>query len=151
VKKKYRIISIIPPVFIMVGIFYFSHQTAVESSNLSGYFVERWFGFMENLFKWDINFFGNVIRKSAHMTEYAILAITVSFSLYAYEKKGIGLILRSEVICILYAMTDEFHQLFIPGRSGEITDVFIDGFGALIGCLLFILIIKKILVRIYTI
>ena len=38
-------------------------------------------------------------------------------------------------IATAYAVTDEFHQLFVPGRSGQMTDVMIDSGGALVGLL----------------
>ena len=40
----------------------------------------------------------------------------------------------------LYACTDELHQLFVSGRSGQFTDVLIDTLGALFGCLLLLMI-----------
>lgn len=45
------------------------------------------------------------------------------------------------IICMLYAISDELHQLFIPGRSAEIRDVFIDSFGATVGIFIYILFI----------
>lgn len=72
------------------------------------------------------------IRKCGHMTEYAILGVLLllAFSAYTYsswrwEAAFIG--------GVMYAASDEIHQLFIPGRSGQITDVLIDSAGLLIG------------------
>ena len=42
----------------------------------------------------------------------------------------------SFIICFLYASSDEFHQLFVPGRSGQVTDIFIDLIGVVLGLLL---------------
>jgi VanZ family protein len=42
----------------------------------------------------------------------------------------------------LYAASDEFHQLFVPGRSGEVKDVLIDSAGAVTGALLFYLALR---------
>lgn len=50
------------------------------------------------------------------------------------------------LICVLYAISDEVHQKFIPGRSGEVRDVIIDTAGASVGIsvyLLFGMIVKK--------
>ena len=41
------------------------------------------------------------------------------------------------VICVLYAITDEYHQTFVAGRSGELRDVVIDSLGALLGILIY--------------
>lgn len=74
------------------------------------------------------------IRKLAHFSEYALLAIFVLIALrYSAEKKGRKLYLLSEGICILYAAVDEVHQLFVPGRSGMLSDVLIDSAGATTG------------------
>ena len=75
------------------------------------------------------------VRKTAHATEYAILAGLVigAFTVSAIRWKNV---LISVCISVLYAATDEFHQLFVPGRSGRITDVLIDGCGAFAGTLI---------------
>lgn len=75
------------------------------------------------------------VRKAAHATEYLILF----FLIY-----GTVAPLRLEIpvswgIATLYACTDEFHQLFVPGRSGEVRDVMIDSSGALAGVLILLL------------
>lgn len=145
-KKLLRGMSIIPAFVIMIGIFIFSSQTAVESSGLSSGITEQLFDLMVHVFSIELQVSDRVIwldlvetivRKAAHMTEYAMLAIAVSFSFYVYGKRIVNLILWSEIICVLYAITDEIHQLFIPGRSGQAMDVLIDGCGAMIGCLIF--------------
>lgn len=152
-KKKHRILSTIPAIIIMIVIFCFSNQKAVESSKLSGGIVESIYSLNESIFTLELpieerihrlDLLETIIRKAAHMTEYGILAIALSYSFYIYDKRGISLILWSEAIAVLYAATDEFHQLFIPGRSGQVTDVLIDGLGALIGCILFYFASKKI-------
>lgn len=50
----------------------------------------------------------------------------------------------------LYACTDEFHQLFVPGRTGQIFDVFVDTLGATFGCLLVLGVLKIKQARIKT-
>lgn len=151
-KKKYRILSIIPALIIMCVIFYYSHQEAAESSKLSGGIIENIFSLIERIFTLELpieerihwlELLETIIRKAAHMTEYSILAIALSYGFYVYDKRGISLIVWAEVAAILYAATDEFHQLFIPGRSGQVTDVLIDGLGAFLGCILFYAISKK--------
>ena len=46
-------------------------------------------------------------------------------------------VLLASIICIIYALTDEFHQTFIDGRSGQISDVFLDSSGSLIATVVF--------------
>lgn len=151
-KRKHRILSTIPALIIMIVIFCFSHQEAAESSKLSGGIIENIFSLNERLFALELptaeriywlELLETILRKATHMAEYGLLAIAVSYSFYVYDKRGFPLIIWSEVVAVLYAATDEFHQLFIPGRSGQVTDILIDGIGALIGCLLFIIFKKN--------
>lgn len=72
-----------------------------------------------------------IFRKFSHAFVYLILAILVANALNVSNIKKVFLF--TILICILYAASDEIHQLYIPGRSGEVRDVMIDTFGALIG------------------
>lgn len=71
------------------------------------------------------------VRKGAHMSEYGILALLcfalISFFRWMPAKSSCLLAL---LLAFLYACTDEFHQRFVPGRSGSFTDVMIDTSGA---------------------
>jgi len=110
------------------------------------------------------------IRKLAHMSEYALLAWTVFLpTIYYFQediltqkrvlmaaeietvpqgrKKIVGksickLAVISVLVCMCYAATDEFHQLFIEGRSGSVCDVLIDTIGAVLGVLAFLCVRK---------
>ena len=121
----------------MKGVFNFSAQNASQSSNLS-----LW---VASLITDDTNYqlvLEPYIRKVAHFSEYAIggslyLALFATFKIK--EEKQI---LFASVLGFLYAITDEFHQLFIEGRSGQIKDVFIDTLGAITGALIMGTIIK---------
>lgn len=115
-KKIFRLLTL----GIMLTIFWFSNQDANVSDTQSVFFAML----LPFLSVW-------VIRKIAHMTLYAILAFCAACSQIKPSFKKVLL------FCACYACTDEFHQLFIPGRSGEIRDVCIDCLGACIGFLLF--------------
>lgn len=79
------------------------------------------------------------VRKMAHVTEYAILGcLLTNLCLSLSMKKAY---MWSWLMGSAYAATDEFHQLFVPGRSGQITDVMLDSVGCLTGCLLIYLIL----------
>lgn len=81
------------------------------------------------------------VRKIAHITEYLILGFLMFNLLKQYSVTNIYYAI---ILCILYSCTDEFHQLFINGRSGSFRDVLIDTIGILLGTYLYkILIIKK--------
>jgi len=127
-------------------IFYLSNQPASQSAHLSTgiknellavlmYFMPG----IENIELRSLDFY---IRKNAHFIAYFILGVLTLFALVqSAAKKPANLAL---LFCILYAMSDEFHQLFIPGRSGQFRDVLIDGAGAVLGVLLTTIVINRI-------
>ena len=137
-----KIIKIILIVSWMMFIFHLSHQPASVSAGQSG-------GFITMLIK--IPIIGNIvspiltssigefiIRKSAHMFLYFVLALLTFKLIYIKDKDFenkviIKKLLISLAIVFLYACTDELHQLFIPGRSGEFRDVMVDTLGGSIG------------------
>lgn len=75
------------------------------------------------------------VRKGAHMTEYGVLAM-LWLGVLAGEEITRKRAVIAIVLTALYASTDEFHQLFVPGRSGQVRDVLIDSCGAAIGVLI---------------
>jgi VanZ family protein len=69
------------------------------------------------------------VKKGGHMIGYALLALSFW---YALEWKGDRRWL-AWLLALLYAMTDEFHQMYVPGRNSSIWDVVIfDNLGGLI-------------------
>jgi VanZ family protein len=79
-----------------------------------------------------------IVRKAAHFTEYAILALLAA---RAFATSHQALLRRrwfitSLVLVILYALSDELHQTFVPSRTGSIYDSFIDMSGGLTALLL---------------
>ena len=85
------------------------------------------------------------LRKCAHATEYAILAIFIIITINEYTNKrySISKIIITILICFIYSLTDEFHQSFVPGRTSLFTDCLIDTTGSIITCLMYT-IIKKV-------
>ncbi len=116
----------IPAIIMMIVIFLFSHQPATASSAASGQLLT----FIQNTF--NITLTETLIRKSAHMFEYAILTLTFFYGFYHTKFFREQQYLLALMSCFLYACTDEIHQLFIEGRSGQISDVFIDTSGGAI-------------------
>ncbi len=80
------------------------------------------------------------IRKLAHFSEYLILALLWLNALRLSKVKKKYLI--TVIICVLYAMTDEFHQTFTPGRVGHYLDVLIDSSGSITGTLFYYIVSK---------
>ena len=84
------------------------------------------------------------IRKTAHMTEYAILGMLVYTALLTDGIAAEIGTLAAVIITFLLACTDEFHQLYVPGRAGKFTDVLIDTTGCIIGMAIYYFIYKGI-------
>lgn len=73
---------------------------------------------------------GSIVRKIAHVLEYALLGLLIHLLLRAYgvQKRWLAVALG-----VIYAVTDEVHQAFVPGRLGTPVDVMIDAAGVIIG------------------
>ncbi|WP_100374125.1 VanZ family protein [Bacillus sp. FJAT-45037] len=126
----------------MALIFYLSHQPAAESSALSGGVMESIVAVVEIIFptiQQHLDTFHFFIRKGAHFFAYFILGLLVIHALRGGRLNGYRRVLLALTICVLYAISDEVHQLFISGRSGEVTDVLIDSAGASVGIALYLI------------
>ena len=84
-----------------------------------------------------------IVRKMAHFTEYLILGILVLQLLSDYTKINKRVLIISFLICYFYAISDEIHQIFIPGRTAKVLDIFIDGTGSLVGIILYSIYFNK--------
>lgn len=147
--RAIKIFWILLAVFWMAVIFRFSGQRAQVSSEISGSLsyrlagrVSEWcsFGWGEETLLRYADLWEHPLRKAAHMTEYAILAglFLGNFFQYSIRRKYFPAWLCSTC----YAATDEFHQLFVEGRSGQVTDVCIDSIGALLGlCVIYLMLL----------
>ena len=79
-----------------------------------------------------------IVRKIAHISEYALLNISIYFGIYknSIRKNFQRNIILAVFISLLYSISDEFHQSFVPGRVGTYKDVLIDFSGILISSLI---------------
>ena len=98
-------------------------------------FFREWESLSEEDFIILIGRFTFFIRKAAHITEFAVLGALLSLVLMTFEKSFRFRFLVSFLTGLLYAASDEFHQLFVEGRSGSVFDVLVDAVGILIGCM----------------
>ena len=131
-----RIVSISLVIIWMTVIFIMSSFNSGDSSNQSDFIVN----IIVSIFNINnIDIISIIIRKTAHYTEYLILGILVSNMLKYYNKKSY----ISIIICILYAISDEVHQLYVPGRSCQILDMFIDTIGSSTGIIIYNILRKK--------
>lgn len=72
------------------------------------------------------------LRKCAHATAYFVLALLLINALTISKVNLKKALIITIIVCFLYACTDEYHQTFVDGRTGQFTDVLIDTTGALI-------------------
>lgn len=151
--KIKRIIFSILIIINCTAIFYFSHQVADDSSKQSSRVVElisNIIPFINNMEEPDKTILKEeiltpIIRKTAHFSIYAMLGLlTMNFMLTIENKKMCKRAIIALTFCFIYSITDEFHQIFIPGRSGKITDVLIDTSGAIVGILFTIVVTMTI-------
>ncbi|HOJ11795.1 MAG TPA: VanZ family protein [Clostridiales bacterium] len=132
----HKLLSWMAVILWMSLIFYLSHQPAAKSSELSTSITEVIIDTIETVApqvkieKGDLHY---IVRKNAHFFYYLVLGILVVNALRRSGIYGYKSILLALLICILYAVSDEAHQIFIPGRSGEIRDVIIDSTGSNVG------------------
>ncbi|MBQ6679326.1 MAG: VanZ family protein [Lachnospiraceae bacterium] len=139
-----RIVFTVLTLAFMLLIFSFSAQNA-DQSNASG---GRVTGLLQRIFfpayselpaaEYEI-FIGKLtylVRKVAHFSEYLVLGLLLSRTLKAYGISYGKRIIFGILIALLYAVLDECHQLFVPGRSGAFFDVLVDTAGAVNGVLL---------------
>lgn len=130
-KNKYLILTILWMIFIFV----MSQTPGNDSSKQSNFIVD----IIIHILPITRDTLSFIVRKCAHMTEYAIL----TFLLYKTFVHKQNPLIKSFLFTVLYACSDEFHQLFIPGRAGQIRDVCIDSTGALIMILIIYFILKR--------
>jgi len=124
----------------MIVIFLLSNEPAVVSSGRSDLIVYAiTTSFHSNMSQEIMTF---LVRKSAHITAYFILGVLIFNIVKDYKYKSIYAISISIGMAFLYAVSDEFHQSFVPGRSCELRDVIIDTTASIVGVCLFYLLCK---------
>ncbi len=115
-KKTTNTITLWLPVFLWCAVIYYLSSIPGLKSDLPG--------------QWDFMF-----RKIAHITEYAVL----TFLFFRASSRNLNYrkaISYSALFSITYALTDEYHQLFVFGRGGNLGDVFIDSIGVFLAVFL---------------
>lgn len=83
-----------------------------------------------------------IIRKLAHFSIYTLVGILMMALMSTYDLEQRKRIITSLIVGIIYASSDEIHQLFVPGRSAMVTDVMIDTAGVALGISITILLTK---------
>lgn len=134
--KRNKLIFILP-LAIMTAIFLLSSQNSIQSGSLSqeltniildgiGHLIDPNISEMPGIW----NTMHILVRKAAHFFIYMLLGFFLYMSIRIIVKKAIFL---TGSICLAFAVSDEIHQFFVPGRSMQIIDVGIDMTGAMVG------------------
>ncbi|WP_411953970.1 VanZ family protein [Alkalibacillus sp. S2W] len=116
----------------MALIFYFSHQPGTESSDLSGSVMQVVLNLLPFVTE-DTEFIHLLVRKGAHVFVYFLLAILLMNAIRLYHLRTVNRVVIALGVSILYAASDEYHQTFIDGRAGQVSDVLIDSAGVVLG------------------
>ncbi len=81
-----------------------------------------------------------IVRKAAHLFNFAILGFLYCMAAYKTAKSKRIFVIFAAMLCgLIGAVIDEAHQLFVGGRSGQISDILIDFLGACTGCMIFVI------------
>src|SRR5699024_2840797 len=98
--------------------------------------------FMENIVVIDEEFFHHIVRKGAHLSAYFILGILTMFVFEHRINSNTVQMAVAFLLGVLYAASDEVHQLFVPGSSVELREVGMGAVGALCGIIIEVLLQK---------
>ena len=138
-------LSFVPAILVMYLILSFSSQDGVSSARLSLAVSRKVVTVADEVLEkdWDAQQIAHYterihyyVRKTAHVTEYFVLAVTVAFPLYVYGVRGLWLVFSAGIFCVSFAGLDEYHQSFVAGRGPSVRDVAIDSIGVLPGIIL---------------
>lgn len=150
-KNIIKMILIVLLVILLGVIFSFSNQDGEKSTSVSRGITERIIEHIEEIQKLDGYQKENallrieaVIRKIAHFSLYTLVGIIVMGLMQVCNLKEKNKILCTLGIGVMYAISDEVHQIFIPERTAKVTDVLIDSAGVLVGICIVLLIIRII-------
>ncbi len=135
-----RIVLIVLTVAVMSVIFMLSADTADESNEKSViisdtivYKILSRLNLTEEQLEKTANAVFVIVRKAAHFTEYAGLGFLLASVCVSFYRKRLFTVLFSQITGSLYAVSDEVHQYFVPGRSCQAGDVLIDSCGVFFG------------------
>lgn len=128
-RKIYIALSAVILLAVLTIIFVLSAQNGQDSSSTSGWVVELMTAFFGTIPE------ENTIRILAHFCEFAGLGFLFANFIFSLKNKPKPILSFS--LSSLYALTDEIHQYFVPGRACQLTDWLVDTCGAVLGVAVF--------------
>lgn len=153
-KNKIHLVPIVAVILVMVLIFLLSHQPVAQSARLSSGIAEMIVSIAQYIMPdWDVDMdsFHHLLRKSAHFFSYFLLGMLGINALWKNGGRTYLTTAAAFLFCILFALSDEAHQFFVPGRGAQLRDVAIDSAGAAAGILAYIIIagLRRYIPRLY--
>ena len=146
-----RAVLIILLLIMFGSIFRFSNQDGEKSGSLSREITENVTKNVKTIQRMEkskkektLDKIEHFIRKLAHFSLYTVVGILMMSLMSTYNLIQIKRLGISLGVGVIYAMSDEFHQMFIPDRSSSIIDVFIDSCGVFVGIVIVVLVLMAI-------
>lgn len=130
----HRVISFTLLLAVMVTIYCLSAQDSTDSAEASNSVVS----WLYELLKIDLP--NGTVRTIAHGCEFAALGFLMLNALRSLRSDF--KVVSSVIISFIYAITDEIHQLFVPGRAFQLTDLAVDLTGIVLGTTAFLILVK---------
>lgn len=151
-KKYVLVVVLLLALSCMFAIFCFSSQDSSSTNILSKNITRKIAGtIFEDYKSMDIDFQNKItnelnlfIRKTAHFSLYFFMSMLIYIVFALWKKRFFISGVISVSICCVYAMLDEFHQSFVPGRTPLVKDVIIDTSGAILGTVFCFMIISSV-------
>jgi VanZ family protein len=122
------------PLLLWMVFIFFASTGQLSASNTSRIIRPLLVWFFPGITEESLTLAHFLVRKLAHLTEYAVLALLAARAFISSSRRTFRQrwFLLAAMLVILYALSDEFHQRFVPSRTGSIYDSFIDITGGLI-------------------
>lgn len=143
-----RILLIFLTIAVMVVIFFLSADNADESNAKSEVISDSLIYRILSSFDWNAeqtekitHITVKIVRKTAHFSEYALLGMLLTGVCLSFGKSYGVTFTVSQAVSSLYAVSDELHQYFVPGRSCQLSDMLLDSCGAAVGIGMLLLLI----------
>jgi VanZ family protein len=127
------------PVLVWLGVIFIGSTDLMSAEHTSRFIVPflRWL--KPNISLETIASIHFIIRKGAHLSEYAVLALVLLRAVICMTnlKRSMSILCLSVWgVCVFVAVTDEFHQTFVHSRGASFRDIMIDSSGAILGLLI---------------
>lgn len=141
----YRLLFMLPAIALAVMIFCFSAQPSDDSTEVSQFVTAQLIRFSNAMTGTSLSEsqavalilrYEPIVREMAHFTEYALLGFFLTFGL-AHNGVSRRRCMIVGILVVFYAVSDEVHQMFVPGRTAQIVDILADSSGGITGMLIY--------------